>query len=251
MASTALARNSGSHVASSASRHLGALARRERAAERDQIVAGIDARGDRADVVAERLAVAQPDRARQLVDLSAGVVDVVLARDRQAHPGEQVRERVAEHRAAAVADVQRSGRVGRAVLDIDRSALGRGRRRRSPLPARSAIGICAAPEVVRQVQIDEAGLRDLAPRRPWAAPRSRAASSIGQLHRRAPGGLGQDQRRVGGGIAVARIARRLDRDPLDRQRRRQARRPPARPRSPRARRARISANGFISRGRSG
>ena len=40
---------------------------------------------------------------------------------------------------------------------------------------------------------------------------------LGQLHRRLPGGLGEDQRRVGGGIAVARIARRLDRDPLDRQ----------------------------------
>ena len=75
-------------------------------------------------VLAERLAVAQVGRAREHVDLRAGIVDVVFARDLVAGEVEQVGERIAEHRAAAMADMHRAGRVGRDVFDIDRLAAG-------------------------------------------------------------------------------------------------------------------------------
>ncbi len=48
---------------------------------------------------------------RELVDLGAGVVVVKLARDRMALPLQQGRDRIAERRLAAMADVQGSGRV--------------------------------------------------------------------------------------------------------------------------------------------
>ena len=67
----------------------------------------------------ERLAVAQEGRAGEHVDLRAGVVDVVLARHLVAGEGEERGERIAEHGAAAVADMHRPGRVGRHVLDVD------------------------------------------------------------------------------------------------------------------------------------
>ena len=68
-----------------------------------QIIARIEAFWDR-NCLAERLAVAQIGRAREHFDLGAGVVDVIFARDLEAGEVEQVRQRVTEHRAAAVAD---------------------------------------------------------------------------------------------------------------------------------------------------
>ena len=60
------------------------------------------------------------ERAGQRVDLAAGVVDVVFAGDGEAGLLQQRRQRVADDRAAAVADVQRAGRIGRDVFDVDR-----------------------------------------------------------------------------------------------------------------------------------
>ena len=57
-------------------------------------------------------------RERELLDLRAGVVVVELARDLVALRLEQRRDRVAERRLAAVADVQRAGRIGRDELDL-------------------------------------------------------------------------------------------------------------------------------------
>ena len=101
----------------------GSVLLRQRLADRLQVVAGIEPRRDLADVLAQRLAVAQVGRARQRVDLGAGVVDVVLARHVVAGEREQIGERIAEHRAAAVADVHGTGRIGRHVLDVDPLAL--------------------------------------------------------------------------------------------------------------------------------
>ena len=53
----------------------------ERLPDRHEIVAGIEPFRNLADVLAERLAVAQECRAREHVDLRAGVVDVIFARD--------------------------------------------------------------------------------------------------------------------------------------------------------------------------
>jgi len=95
---------------------------RELAADAFQIVAGIKPLGDRPDRLAERLAVTQVGRTGEHVDLCARVVDVIFARDLAAGKGEQIGERVAEHRPARVADMHRAGRIGAYVLDVDRAA---------------------------------------------------------------------------------------------------------------------------------
>ena len=79
--------------------------------DRDEVVAGVEAFGDGADPLAQRLAVAQVQRAGERLDLHAGVVHVVLARHVVAGIGQHGGERVAEDRAPAVADVQRPGGI--------------------------------------------------------------------------------------------------------------------------------------------
>ena len=109
----------------------------EFASDRLEIVAGIKAFGNCADIFTERLAVTQESRARQHIHLRARIVDVVFARDVEAGEQEQIGKRVAEHRAAAVADMHGSGRIGRDVLDIDFFAFADVTAVRNPRPARA------------------------------------------------------------------------------------------------------------------
>jgi hypothetical protein len=60
------------------------------------------------------------------VDLLAGIVVIELARYRAALPLEQRGDRIAERRLAAMADVQRAGRIGRNELDLDLLRVRRG-----------------------------------------------------------------------------------------------------------------------------
>ena len=76
-----LARTIGSHDALRHRLELVAMLGRERLPDRHEIVAGIEPFRNLADVLAERFAVAQEGRAREHVDLRAGVVDVIFARD--------------------------------------------------------------------------------------------------------------------------------------------------------------------------
>ena len=70
----------------------------------DHVGAGVAAFGQRRlDTV--RLLIAGQQRLTEQTDLSSGVVDVVLARDRVASRVEHRRQRIAEHRAAAVTDL--------------------------------------------------------------------------------------------------------------------------------------------------
>ena len=83
----------------------------ERLADRDQVIAGVEPFGDLADVLAERLAVAQVRRAgERLSTCAAGIVDVVFAHHLVPGELEQRGERIADHRAAAMAHVHRPGR---------------------------------------------------------------------------------------------------------------------------------------------
>ena len=80
----------------------------ELCADRLQIVARVEALGDLADVFAKRFAVAEVDRARERIDLRAGVIDIIFLGDAEARGLEQPREAVADHGAAAMAHVQRA-----------------------------------------------------------------------------------------------------------------------------------------------
>ncbi len=134
IAASAAARTIGSHCSSGMASRSRAVLIDELLADRLQVVAGIESFGDLADRLAERLAVAQIGRARQRIDLSAGVVDVIFAGDGEAGEGEQIGERVAEHGAAAMADMHRPGRIGRDIFHVHRLALADG-----ALPIRSAL----------------------------------------------------------------------------------------------------------------
>ena len=137
IASVANSRMSASQSASGLSSEAVAVLRLQRLADRDQVVAGIEALGDQR-LEAAGLAVALVGGAGEDVDLGAAVVDVVLAGDLVAGEVEEARQRVAEDRAADVADVHRAGGVGGDELDVDLAAGGgvgaaeAGRRRRAP-----------------------------------------------------------------------------------------------------------------------
>ena len=179
---------------------------RQGLADRLQVVARIKPVGN-CDLFAQRLAVAQECRARQNVHLAAGIVDVILARDVIAREGKKVRERVAEHGAATMPDVHRSGRIRRHVLDVELAAVA---------PRACTILHTALQDGAHQI-VPDAGLeRDVQKPRPRDLDLGDIGiafelllerfGNIARFHFR---GLRQHQRRVDGDIAVGRIARRL------------------------------------------
>ena len=80
-------------------------------ADRLEIVARIKPFRNDADVFAQGFAITQIGRARERIDLGAGIVDVIFARDLVAGESQEIGQRIAEYRAAAVADMHRPGRV--------------------------------------------------------------------------------------------------------------------------------------------
>src|SRR5206468_7981066 len=78
--------------------------------EVDQVLARIPFFGQRG-LVAEGLTHARLERARERLELRAGIVDVELRRDARALRAQEARERVADGGGARVDDYQRSGRI--------------------------------------------------------------------------------------------------------------------------------------------
>ena len=123
--------------------------------------------GEVVDVVAlvaalgHRLAPPQRrDRRSQVADLTARVVEVVLARHLLPAGLEHAAREIADERAARVPDVERPGRVGRHELDIDRARTDR----RDPPPA-GRVGEDRRDRrferAVAQADVEEAGRGDL------------------------------------------------------------------------------------------
>src|SRR5262249_46541145 len=84
----------------------------ERAASVDQVFAGIKPLGNRPHRLAQRLAVAQICRTRENIDLSAGIVDVVLARRAEPGPARQRCKGVPNYGASTVSGSHGSGGIG-------------------------------------------------------------------------------------------------------------------------------------------
>ena len=213
IASMARGRTSGSQSASGCVLQARAEFGLERLADRLQIVAGIEPLGDRADVLAERLAVAQEGRAGEHVHLGAGVVDVIFARRLPAGEGEEARQRVAEHRAARVADMHRPGRVGADIFDVDRPGGARARPRRSAAPAVEN-GAAAPSRRPRAsgTMLMKPGPGDLGLRHVGLG-REIGGEALGERARVRAGGLGLlgvDHGGVGREVAMRGVARRLD-----------------------------------------
>ena len=182
----------------------------ERLADRNQIVARIETVGDLADRFAKRLAVAQVRGAGEDVDLAAGVVDIIFAGHPVARIFEQARQRVADHRAPAMAHMHRPGRIGGDIFDIDHPALAH---------VRAAIGVARGEHVAQLLLPDRAVEADVDEARPgdlgachFVQRGETRRDQLGERARIGARGLGEDHRRIGGEIAMARIARRLDRD---------------------------------------
>ena len=182
-----------------------ASARRSRAGTRR----GSRPRGSRRR--ARRLLDPRPEALGQLVDLHAGVVDVELAGDGVAGPLESAAMRVAQRRAAAVADVQRAGGVGGDELDVDLEAGAPRRCGRSRDPAARIAATCGGELVLGEPEVDEPGPGDLDPgddaRRAAAArPRPARPRARGLLRC----GRARTHGEVGGEVAVAGVARALE-----------------------------------------
>ncbi len=180
-------------------------------ADRFQVVAGIEALGHRTDVFAQGLAVAKVGRARQVVDLAAGVVDVIFARRRATGKDQEAGERIAEHRAARMPHVHRPGRVRADVFDVDRPL----RARRAGPEARALRQNGLQNLLVNlwsQDDIDEARTGGFGVRNVRFALEI-LGEACGQSARVRAGLLGLasvDHRRVGREVAVRGLARRLD-----------------------------------------
>ena len=194
----------------------GAVLRGQRRADRLQVVARIKSVGDRTDVLAERLAVAQMHRAGEHIDLGAGIVDVVLARDVVAGEGQQRGERVAEHGAARVTDVHGAGRIGGNILDVDALAAADGAAAVG-VAGRDERGENRMPRRWLETQVDEARPGDFDSRHVGVVAQHNRYR-LSELARVVAQRLGQNQRGVGRQIAVPGIAWRLDHDPPKKRR---------------------------------
>ena len=100
--------------------HLSAVRRKELVSHRLEVLARIQALPRRRALGAGRHAVTVMERASELVDLAAGVVDVVLTGDGETRERQEGRSRVAEYGATPVSYMERPSRVRRHVFDIDR-----------------------------------------------------------------------------------------------------------------------------------
>jgi hypothetical protein len=176
--------------------------------DRHQIIAGIQPVRNRADILAERLAVPQEGGPREHVDLGAGVVDVIFPGDVEAGRHQQARQSIAEHRAAAMTDMHRPRRVGRDVFHIDLLGGADG----APAVA-GAIAQNGAqrigPDRGLEGQVDEAGTGDL-DRRDQGVGAQFAGNRLGEVFRLRLRLFGQHHRRVGCHVAMGNIPGRLD-----------------------------------------
>ena len=186
---------------------------REPFADRDQVVAAVlqPARhlvGELGFIErrADRLEVAPVRRPGERGDLRAGVVDVVFLGDVVARLAQQVGQRVAHHRATAMADMHRPRWVGRDILDVDARAV-----------ADAAVAVrLAGTQDARQHgaeqrgverEVHEAGARG-AHLRHARFPLQMFDDGGCKFRRRLARGLRRDHGRVGRHVAVRRIARR-------------------------------------------
>jgi len=176
--------------------------------QRHQIVARIQALGHLAAFQAQRLAIAPVHRTREHIDLAACIVDIIFADHLVARIFEQGRERIADHRAAAMAHVHRPCRVGRDVFDVHR--LARAELRASIIRPQRGDGVqFVRPDRGREAQVEKAGSGNLDPGDRIDLAQFRR-QRLGQRTWIGGSRLGEHHRGIGCKVAMRRITRRLD-----------------------------------------
>ncbi|MNX85499.1 hypothetical protein D3C86_1173350 [compost metagenome] len=189
---------------------LDAIFIRQRLANGNEIVTGVETGRNGADIFAKRLAVTQEHRTGQHIDLRAGIVDVIFLGNAVTRKSEQVRQRVADNGATAMADMHRAGRIGGDIFDVDLLACTDGGA--AEIDALTDhIGQKTLPVTDRNLEIDEARTRDIdavdiAIRLKCGHDEFGKRARIGaERLRQHHGGIGCD-------IAVAQITRGFDRN---------------------------------------
>ena len=182
----------------------------ERRPDRLEIVAGIKPVGNSADVFTQGFAVTHIRRARELVDLSARVVDVIFAGNVVPSEGEQTFQRVTKHGATAMADVHRPRRICRNIFDIDRLAAADITFAKLRAQLHGAQQRCA-PGGRLERDIDETGTSDLDFGHQLVSAKP-LTQCLGKLARLFPGIFCQHHGDIGCHVAVSSIARRLHGD---------------------------------------
>ncbi len=142
--------------------------------------------------------------------LGAGVVDVVLALDVVARGFEDGGDGVAEHRAAAVADVEGAGGVGGDELDLDAVAPAEGDVAPGGTGVDDGVDLGALP-VEAEADVDEAGRSD-ADLADEVAGFDAGGDLLGDLQRLALDGAGEAERDGAGVIAVLGLLGAFDFD---------------------------------------
>jgi hypothetical protein len=156
-------------------------------------------------VAPEVLLVADPDAPGEPVDLGAGVVVVVLPVHLPPGPGQQLGDGVAEGGLAAVADVERPGRVGGDELDVHRLAGAVLRAAVVSVPLQD-VGERAGHGALGQPEVDEPGTRHLDRVDAECAGVDPLGDLLGDLPRSASQDAGEGHGHVGGPVAVVGIA---------------------------------------------
>ena len=177
-------------------------------AHRDQIVTGVKTLWDLANVFAQRLQVAQINRAGQNLDLPAGIVDVIFLGHREAGPRQHRRQHIAHHRASAMADMHGASGVGRHIFDIDRLALAHINRAigRAQLQDRLDDPV---PNLRLQRHVEETRTGDI-DRCDTVGAAQFFGQQVGDFAWRQARRFGQHQGGIGGQVPVARLARGFD-----------------------------------------
>ena len=149
------------------------------------------------------------------IDLCARVIHIIFARHIVADLAQQRRKNIADHRPAGMPDMHRSGRIGGDIFDIDRLAATDIRIAVGNAPTQNAPHLFL-PGRRLEPQVHEARSRDF-----------NGSNTIGigkpcRNHFREIAGfftrrLRQDHGNISRDIAMQRIARRLHRNPVQRQ----------------------------------
>ena len=141
----------------------------------------------------------QPQRGGERLGLQAAVVQIVLGVDLVARVPQDAYQAVAERGGAAVADVQRPGRIGGHELQQHLAPASRLGAKGLALPQH--LSDHRRPRRRRQAQVDEAGPGDLGGC-DHLVRRERRGELLGDRPRRALELLGQAQRGAGGVVAM-------------------------------------------------
>ena len=187
-----------------------AVLRSEDGSDGLQIVARVKTLADLADILSQRLAVSEMHRPCERIDLRSGVVDVIFLGDAEPRRLEQPSETVADDGAAAMPHVERTGRIGRDIFDVD-PLVGADVRQAVLLALAQDGAQLVAPGIRVQPNVDEARTCHLH-RRDRRKRLQLRLDRLGKRSRIRVSALRKDHRRIGGEIAVRRIAGRLDRD---------------------------------------